>query len=194
MKKDLVSKEEVDKCLRYISGTWNDRSARESLLELLRETQMSLDEPEIEDSIDGTRVHISHILHVSRTREGKELDSIKFQYIKEIPVDYNSIPIRVSNNYTRPAESALQDDRLYSADKNANSEDTVIESYEEIEKSLPKLCEVLGLLKRIYYMPEDFSNRLVIDRIHRLRNMFTKEEILCLPSIDINNKAGLVPI
>ena len=194
MKKDLVSKEEVDKCLRYISGTWNDRSARESLLKLLRETQMSLDEPEIEDSIDGTRVHISHILHVSRTREGKELDSIKFQYIKEIPVDYNSIPIRVSNNYTRPGESALQDDRLYSADKNANSEDIVIESYEEIEKSLPKLCEVLGLLKRIYYMPEDFSNRLVIDRIHRLRNMFTKEEILCLPSIDINNKAGLVPI
>ena len=194
MKKDLVSKEEVDKCLRYISGTWNDRSARESLLKLLRETQMSLDEPEIEDSIDGTRVHISHILHVSRTREGKEQDSIKFQYIKEIPVDYNSIPIRVSNNYTRPGESALQDDRLYSANKNANSEDTVIESYEEIEKSLPKLCEVLGLLKRIYYMPEDFSNRLVIDRIHRLRNMFTKEEILCLPSIDINNKAGLVPI
>src|ERR671932_1205950 len=111
MKKDLVSKEEVDKCLRYISGTWNDRSARESLLKLLRETQMSLDEPEIEDSIDGTRVHISHILHVSRTREGKEQDSIKFQYIKEIPVDYNSIPIRVSNNYTRTAESALQDDR-----------------------------------------------------------------------------------
>jgi hypothetical protein len=43
-------------------------------------------------------------------------------------------------------------------------------------------------------MPEEFSNRLVVERIHKLRNMFSKDEILTLPSIDPSNKAGLIPI
>jgi hypothetical protein len=49
-------------------------------------------------------------------------------------------------------------------------------------------------LKKIYFMPEDFSNRLVVDRIHKLRNMFSKDEILTFPSIDLSDKAGLIPI
>jgi hypothetical protein len=49
-------------------------------------------------------------------------------------------------------------------------------------------------LKRIYFMPEDFSNRLVVAGIHKLRDIFSKDEILTLPSIDPNDKAGLIPI
>jgi hypothetical protein len=43
-------------------------------------------------------------------------------------------------------------------------------------------------------MPEDFSNRLAVDRIHKLRKMFTKDEILVFPSVNPDNRAGLVPI
>ncbi len=43
-------------------------------------------------------------------------------------------------------------------------------------------------------MPEDFSNRLVIDRIHKLRNMFSKDEIHNFPSIALSDRAGLIPI
>src|ERR671922_96227 len=123
-KKDLVTQEEIDKCLRYVSVLGrNNNSAQEQqqLLKLLQQIQITLDEPEIEDAI--------------------------------------------------------------------------IESYDELEKGIiPTLYEVLGLLKRIYFMPEEFSNRLVVDRIHKLRNMFSKDEILTLPSIDPSNKAGLIPI
>jgi hypothetical protein len=103
------------------------------------------------------------------------------------------VPIRLSDNYTAAAESAVDDD-VHSHNNSANAEDTIIESYDDIEKGIPTLCEVLGLLKRVYYMPEDFSNRLVIDRVHKLRNMFSKEEIVTFPSININDKAGLIPI
>ncbi len=72
--------------------------------------------------------------------------------------------------------------------------DTIIEAYDELEKGVPTLYEVLGLLKRIYFMPEDFSNKLVVDRIHKLRNMFSKDEIITLPSIELTNNAGLIPI
>jgi hypothetical protein len=43
-------------------------------------------------------------------------------------------------------------------------------------------------------MPEDFSNRLAIERIHNLRNIFSKDEILAFPSVSLDNKAGLIPI
>ena len=43
-------------------------------------------------------------------------------------------------------------------------------------------------------MPEDFSNRLAIDRIRKLRNTFSKDEILTLPSIAFDDNTGLIPI
>jgi hypothetical protein len=43
-------------------------------------------------------------------------------------------------------------------------------------------------------MPEDFSNRLSVDRIHKLRNIFNKDEILGFPSVSLDDKAGLIPI
>ncbi len=70
----------------------------------------------------------------------------------------------------------------------------MIESYDELQNMIPTLHEILGHLKKIYFMPEDFSNRLVIDRIHRLRNMFSKDEILSFPSIGLSDKAGLIPL
>ena len=193
MKKDLVSREEIERCLRHISHIAGNRSGEEPLLKLLLEMQISLDEPKFEDSIDGTRIRVTYNVDLRRKRVGTEHDdAIRFQYIKEVPIDYNNVPIRLGDKYTAAAQSAIDD--MPTHNNNPNVEDTIIESYDEIEKGIPTLCEVLGLLKRLYYMPEDFSNKLVIDRVHKLRNMFSKDEILALPSIDINNKAGLIPI
>jgi hypothetical protein len=191
-KKDLVTQEEIDKCLRYVSVGRN-KSEQEQLLKLLQETQITLDEPKVKDSIDGTRIYVTYTTAISRKRAGIDEHAIRFQYIKEIPVDYNKVPIRLrDNNMTSTASSAVG--HTISHNDNANAEDTIIESYEELEKGIPTLHEVLGLLKRIYFMPEDFSNRLVVDRIHKLRDMFSKDEILTLPSIDLSDKAGLIPI
>lgn len=189
-KKDLVTQEEIDKCLKYISDS-NDESAQ--LLKLLQEMQITLDEPKIEDSIDGARIRVTYITALRRKRAGIDEDAIRFQYIKEFPVDFDKVPIRLrDNNRTSTAQSTV--DRNISHDDNVNAEETIIESYKELEKGIPTLYEVLGLLKRIYFMPEDFSNRLVVARIHKLRDMFSKDEILTLPSIDPNDKAGLIPI
>ena len=196
MKKDLVTQEEIDKCLRYVSVGRNNNSAQEQqlLLKLLQQMQITLDEPEIEDSIDGTRIRVTYITAISRKRAGVvDEDVITFQYIKEIPIDYNKVPIRLRDNNTAGGTASSVNHTISHSD-NANAEETIIESYDELEKGIPTLYEVLGLLKRIYFMPEEFSNRLVVDRIHKLRNMFNKDEILTLPSIDPSNKAGLIPI
>jgi hypothetical protein len=190
MKKDLVIPEEIDSCLRYVS---NNKSAQEQLLKLLQEIQVTLDESMVEDSINGTRIRFTYAIAITRKRGGIDEGVIRFQYMKEIPVDYGKVPIRLRDNTTTGAAASAVDDTT-SPKIDAIVEDTIIESYDELEKGIPKLYEVLGLLKRIYFMPEDFSNRLVVDRIHRLRNMFSKDEILTLPSIDLSDKAGLIPI
>jgi hypothetical protein len=191
-KKDLVTQEEIDKCLGYVSdNNTNNKSAQEKLLKLLQEMQITLDEPIIEDSINGTRIRVTSTTAISRKGGGAMKEGvIRFQYIKEIPVDYSNVPIKLRDDTT--AASAL--DATISNNNNAIAEDTIIESYDQLEKGIPTLSGVLGLLKRIYFTPEDFSNRLVVDRIHKLRNMFTKEEILTFPSIDLSEKAGLIPI
>jgi hypothetical protein len=190
-KKDLVIQEEIDKCLRYIS---NNKSAQEQLLKLLQQMQITLDEPLVEDSIDSTRIRVIYTTTISRKGGGIDEGAIRFQYIKEIPVDYSKVPIKLRDN-TAAAASAVYDTISHNDNNNnAIAEDTIIESYDEIENSIPTLHEVLGLLKKIYFTPEDFSNRLVVDRIHELRNMFSKDEILTFPSIDLSDKAGLIPI
>jgi hypothetical protein len=186
-KKDLVTQEEIDKCLRYVSG--NNKSAQEQLLKLLQEMQITLDEPIVEDSINGTRIRVTYTTAISRKGGGIDEGVIRFQYIKEILVDYSKEPIKLRDN---TAASSVDD--TISHNNNAIAEDTIIESYDELEKTIPTLYEVLGLLKKIYFMPEDFSNRLAVDRIHKLRNMFSKDDILTFPSIDLSDKAGLIPI
>jgi hypothetical protein len=193
-KKDLLTREGKDSCLNFVSGN-NNKSVQEQLSKLLDEMQISLDEPIVEDSIDGTRIRLTYVIALSRKGGGIDEDAIKFQYIKEIPVDYSNIPIKIKDSTTGAAASAA-DDTVSHNNNNNNSirEETLIESYDELENSIPTLCEVLGLLKKIYFMPDDFSNRLVVARIHKLRNMFSKDEILTFPSIDLSDKSGLIPI
>jgi hypothetical protein len=193
-KKDLVIQEEIDKCLRYFSedNNNNNKSAQEQLLRLLQEVQITLDEPIVEDSINGTRIRFTYITAISRKGGGIDEAVIKFQYMKEIPVDYSKVPLELRHNIT--AASTVNDTISQNNNNAIEEENTIIESYDELEKAIPTLCEVLGLLKKIYFMPEDFSNRLVVDRIHKLRDMFSKDEILTFPSIDLSDNAGLIPI
>ena len=200
-KKDLVTQEEIDKCLRYAVRT-NDssnESLQERLLNVLHKTEISLDEPIVEDSIDSTRIRVICTVTVSRTNKGEDVGPIRFQYIKETPVDYSKVPIRLrDSSITDPASSDLGDSGSYNNNNNNNNnaigEDTVIESYDELENMTPTLYAILGHLKKVYFMPEDFSNRLVIDRIHKLRNLFSKDEILNFPSIALSDRAGLIPL
>ena len=193
-KKDLVIQEEIDKCLRYFSehNNNNNKSAQEQLLRLLQEVQITLDEPIVEDSINGTRIRFTYITAISRKGGGIDEAVIKFQYMKEIPVDYSKVPLEFRHNIT--AASTVNDTISHNNNNAIEEENTIIESYDELEKGIPTLCEVLGLLKKIYFMPEDFSNRLVVDRMHKLRDMFSKDEILTFPSIDLSDNAGLIPI
>jgi len=196
-KKELVTQEEIESCLSYLSLNNNNgnKSAHEQLMKLLHETRISLDESIIEDSIDSTRIRVIHIITISRKGEGKDEGIIKFQYLKEIPVDYSRVPIRFRETKTTFSNSSATDD--IGSNRNNNDaivEDTMIESYDELQNMIPTLHEILGHLKKIYFMPEDFSNRLIVDRIHRLRNMFSKDEILSFPSIDLSDKAGLIPL
>lgn len=196
-KKDLLTREEKDSCLKFISGN-NNKLVQEQLSKLLDEMQISLDEPTFEDSIDSTRIRVTYVIAISRKGGGGiDVDAMRFQYIKEIPVDYSNIPIKIIDSINdAPVAAAVDDTISHNNNNNNNSigQDTIIESYDELENSIPSLYEVLGLLKKIYFMPEDFSNRLVVDRIHNLRNMFSKDEILSFPSIDLRDKAGLIPI
>jgi hypothetical protein len=196
-KKNLVTQEEIEICLSYLSLKNNNgnKSVQEQLLKLLHETQISLDEFLIEDSIDSTRIRVSYTLTISRKGEGKDEGIIRFQYLKEMPVDYSIFPIRFRETSTLASNSSAIED-IGSNRNNSDSivEDTMIESYDELQNMIPTLHEILGHLKKIYFMPEDFSNRFVVDRIHRLRNMFSKDEILSFPSIDLSDKAGLIPL
>ncbi|HEU4823945.1 MAG TPA: hypothetical protein VFS97_11020 [Nitrososphaeraceae archaeon] len=190
-KKALVNPEEIDSCLRYVS---NNEIAQEQLLELFQVMQITLDEPTVEDSINGTRIRLTYDTAISRKKGGIDEAVIRFQYMKEISIDYNKVPINLQDSTTTTTVPAVDDTSPLSHKNDGIAEDTIIESYDELEKAVPKLYEILGHLKKIYFMPEDFSNRLVVDRLHKLRNMFSKDEILSFPSIDPKDKAGLIPI
>jgi hypothetical protein len=187
-KKDLITQEEIDECIRHISNnnnSNNNKSNQEQLLKLLQEMQITIeDDPIFDDSIDGTRIRATCTIETSRKGRGgeKEENVIRFQYIKEISVDYSKVPIKIRDD---------ANDATYSNDI---TQDPIIESYDTLEKSIPPLYEILGLLKRIYFMPEDFSNRLAVDRIRKLRNIFSKDEILTFPSTAFDDKTGLIPI
>jgi hypothetical protein len=194
-KKDLITQEEIDTCLGYLSrnNSIGNKSAQEQLLKVLHETQISLDDPIIEDSIDSARIRITYTITISK--KAKDDRTIRFQYIKEMPIDYSSVPIRLKDTAATDSNPAAVDEYgSTNIDNSAIGQDTITESYDELENIVPRLHEILGHLKKIYFMPEDFSNRLVVDRIHVLRNMFSKDEILSFPSIDLSNKAGLIPV
>jgi hypothetical protein len=186
-KKSLVIQEEIDKCLGNISNN-NNKSNKKQLLKLLQEMQITLDEAIFEDSIDGTRIRATYNTEISRKGGKKGEENItRFQYIKEIHIDYSKVPIKYTDNAAVSSNDTYHNDTI---------ESPIIESYDVLEKNSPTLYEILGLLKRVYFMPEDFSNRSAVDRIHKLRNMFSKDEILTFPSIgfdeSLNYHQGLV--
>jgi len=186
-KKSLVIQEEIDKCLRNISNS-NNKSNQKQLLKLLQEMQITLDEAIFEDSIDGTRIRATYNTEISRKGGKKGEENItRFQYIKEIHIDYSKVPIKYTDNAAVSSNDTYHNDTI---------ESPIIESYDVLEKNSPTLYEILGLLKRVYFMPEDFSNRSAVDRIHKLRNMFSKDEILTFPSIEfdesLNYHQGLI--
>jgi hypothetical protein len=189
-KKDLVTQEEIDKFLKHASN--NNKSNQEQLLKLLQEMHIVIDGPTFEDSIDGTSIHVIYDTEISRKgREGEqEENTVRFQYIKEIPIDYSKMPINFRSN----ADTTAVSTNVVTTNNNDNNKNPITESYSLLEENSPTLHEILGLLKRIYFMPEDFSNKLAIERIHRLRTMFTKEEIFAFPSVSLDDKAGLIPI
>ena len=197
-KKDLITQQEVDRFLKRLSDNNIDKSNQEQILKLLQEIRIILDEGLFEDSIDGTRIRVKYDMEISREKRGEkqaqteekkeeeqggENNTVGFQYVREIPIDYSKVPISFRDNSNTAA-----------SDNNINEDYVITESYDILEETSPTLYEILGLLKRIYFMPEDFSNRLTIERIHNLRNMFSKDEILAFPSASLKNKAGLIPI
>jgi hypothetical protein len=190
-KKDLITQEEIDRLLKRAYDNNTNKSNQEQLLKLLQEIQVILDEASFEDSIDGTRVRVNYGTEIRRKGRGTEEEQreniVRFQYIKEIPIDYSTVPISFGGNAnsttTHVSDNDINEDYY-----------TIAESYDILEETSPTLYEILGLLKRIYFMPEDFSNRLTIERIHKLRNMFSKDEILTFPSGSLDDKAGLIPI
>src|ERR687896_2014349 len=97
-KKDLITQEEIDECLKHISDN-SDKTNQEQLLELLQEMQITLDDPTFEDSIDGTRIRAACTIEISRKCGGggevQGENIIRFQYIKEIHIDYGKVPIKI---------------------------------------------------------------------------------------------------
>jgi hypothetical protein len=79
---------------------------------------------------------------------------IRFQYIKETPVDYNKGPISFRDSSPAVSGSTATAHDIDSADPTI--------TYDMLNDVIPSLHEVLGLLKKVYFMPEDFSNRLYI--------------------------------
>jgi hypothetical protein len=192
-RKELVTGKDKDKVLKELSYRASPNQKKVQLQDILRDMKITLDDPILEDSIDGRRIRAIYPALLSRKKgtgeQGEEM--LRFQYIKEIPVDYSHFPISFRDRASIVANKPNSDT---ATQNNEVTEAVITESYEELDEASPSLQEILGLLKRNYFMPEDFSNRLAVDRTHKLRKMFTKDEILAFPSVSPDNRAGLVPI
>src|ERR671911_2244186 len=123
-KKDLVTQEEIDKFLNHFS---NNKSNQEQLLKLLQQVHIVIDGPTFEDSIDGTRIRVIYATEISRKGgEGEqEENTVRFQYIKEIPIDYSKVPINFRSYANTTAVSA---NVVTTNDKDIN-ENPITESY-----------------------------------------------------------------
>ena len=190
-KKELITEKEKDKVLKDAFDRSNQNQVQ--LQDILRDIQITIDDPSLEDSIDGTRIRATHPTLISRKKGTGEQgeDILRFHYIKEIPIDYGSVPISFRDRGSVVTAKPRSDT---TTQNNEIDEAVVTESYEVLDETSPSLREILGLLKRIYFMPEDFSDRLAVDRVHKLRKMFSKDEILAFPPISPDNKSGLVPV
>ena len=191
-KKELVTEKYKDKVLKDLSDRASLTQKKVKLQDILRDVKITLDDPILEDTIVGTRIRAIYPTLLSRKKgtgeQGEEM--LRFHYIKEVPVDYDNFPISFRDRASIVANKPKND---IATQNNEVAENVITESYEKLDEASPSLHEILGLLKRYYFMPEDFSNRLAVDRTHKLRMMFTKDEILAFPSVSPDNRAGLVP-
>jgi hypothetical protein len=192
-KKELITEKDKHKILKDLYDRASPNQKKVQLKDILRDMKITLDDPILEDTIDGTRLRAIYPTLLSRKKEKGEQgeEMLRFHYIKEVPVDYSNFPISFRDRASIVANKPKSD----TATQNNEVAETVItESYEKLDEASPSLQEILGLLKRNYFMPEDFSNRLAVARTHELRKMFTKDEILAFPSVSPDNRTGLVPI
>src|SRR5919198_4046182 len=140
-KKDLITQQEIDRLLKRVFDNNTNKSDQEQLLKLLQEMQIILDEASFEDSIDGTRIRVSYGAEIRRKGglEGEQIEnSVRFQYIREIPIDYSKVPISFGRN---------ADTTTTPVSTNRINEDYIItESYDLLEEICPTLYEILGLL------------------------------------------------
>ncbi len=167
MLNNIVTQEAINHCLGYI-----EESKKDQFLELMAATQIILDDPTFEDSIAGTSIRASYVTTIAREGKGQ----LKFQCVRDTSVDFSKMPIDFAIN-------------------RGNKDDPIIESYNILQEHKPTLHNILGVLKRNYFMPRDFSDKLMIDHINNLRKIFTKDEILTLPSMDIHAlNIGVIPI
>ena len=189
----MVTEKDKDKVLKDLSDRANPTQKKVKLQDILRDMKITLDDPVLEDTIDGTRIRAIYPTLLSRKKgtgeQGEEM--LRFHYIKEVPIDYNNFPVSFRDRASIVANKSKSDT---TTQNNEVAETVITESYEKLGEASPSLQEILGLLKRNYFTPEDFSNRLVVNRTHELRKMFTKDEILAFPSVSPDNRAGLVPI
>jgi hypothetical protein len=192
-KKELVTEKYKHKVLKDLSDRAGSNQKKVRLQDILRDMKITLEDPILEDTIDGTRIRAIYTTLLSRKKrtgeQGEEM--LRFHYIKEVPVDYNNFPISFRDRASIVTNNPKSDT---DTQNNEGAETVITESYENLDEVGPSLQEILGLLKRNYFMPEDFSNKLAVDRTHKLRTMFTKDEILAFPSVSPDNRAGLVPI
>jgi hypothetical protein len=166
MLNNIVTQEAINHCLGYI-----DESKKDQFLELMPVIQIILDDPTFEDSIAGTSIRASYITTIIRKEKGQ----LRFQCVSGMSVDFSKIPID------------------FAVDR-GHEDDPIIESYNILEKHKPTLRDILGVLKRNYFMPRDFSDKLMIDHVNKLREIFTKYEILTFPSIDMRAlNMGILP-
>jgi hypothetical protein len=146
-----------------------DESKKEQFLKVISDIQIILDEPIYDDSINGTIIRAIYTLTV--TRKGSK-ESLKFQYISQTSIDFNKSPIDYYGE-----------------------SDAIIESYNILERDIPTLHRILGLLKRNYFLPQDFSYKMAMEHINKLRQIFSKDEILTFPSIDSSTiNIGLIAV
>src|ERR671930_1148419 len=118
-KKDLITQEEVDRFLKRASDNNTNKSNQEQLLKLLQEIQIILDEASFEDSIDGTRIRVNYGTEVRRKGRGAEEEQgeniVRFQYIREIPIDYSKVPISFggnANTTTHASDTDIHEDYI----------------------------------------------------------------------------------
>ena len=65
-KKELVTEDEISKLLKHLSDDYKSESNHETLVKLLRNTQIVIDDAEIDDSIDGTRIRVTYTTEIRR--------------------------------------------------------------------------------------------------------------------------------